>query len=279
MRIYPHGWPEWLLSSCRRLKIGTHCVICAGRGLIDVDLCDSCESLLGRCLGVGEAGVYATLCLSCGGPLASLSGAGSHISAGGQASGHSLLPPGTSLQCNQCVLLQSPFTRVVVPYRYEFPVEHLIKDLKYRHRRQLARVLGSLLARSVDQLNQSSGVTHLPDCLIPVPLHSQREASRGFNQSADIARWCAHDLRLSSRVDAVIRHCDTGSLAGLSRAERQFRIMGAFRASAWVADQHVAIVDDVLTTGSTAREMARELYDSGAAKVELWVLARTSIER
>ena len=75
------------------------------------------------------------------------------------------------------------------------------------------------------------------------------------------------------------RIVDTGSLAGLTRQERQLKILGAFRADNTLVGLNVAIVDDVLTTGSSARELARELYDSGVASVELRELARTSSNR
>lgn len=167
-------------------------------------------------------------------------------------------------------------TRTVAAYRYEFPIDRLIQQMKYHEKRQIARVLGSLLARAV---RRTTSDAQLPDMLIPVPLHPRRSLQRGFNQARDIARWCAKDLNNLPVNECVSRIVDTESLAGLTRAERQYRILGAFRATAAVADKHVALVDDVLTTGSTAREMARELYDSGASSVELWVLARTSRTR
>ncbi|MBX2882856.1 MAG: ComF family protein [Granulosicoccus sp.] len=166
--------------------------------------------------------------------------------------------------------------RIIAPYRYVFPMDRLIQRMKYQGDRRLGRVLGSLLARHVATELDSA---ELPDILIPVPLHSSRLATRGFNQAREIAHWCARELQLPAASDGVRRIVDTDSLAGLTRAERQHRILGAFRASSEVADRRIAIIDDVLTTGSTARELARELYDSGALSVEAWVLARTSSDR
>ncbi|MDB4224110.1 phosphoribosyltransferase family protein [Granulosicoccus sp.] len=145
--------------------------------------------------------------------------------------------------------------------------------MKYGQRRVFARVLGGLLA-SAAKSSES-----LPDVLIPVPLHESRQLLRGYNQAADIGRWCANELDLQYKPWLVSRVYDTGSLAGLSKTARQLRILGAFKASPDVKGCRIAIVDDVMTTGATARELARELYDTGALSVELWVLARTSNDR
>ena len=112
-----------------------------------------------------------------------------------------------------------------------------------------------------------------------MPLHASRLRERGFNQAQDIARWCGQVLGIGVQAGWVSRIVDTGALAGLSRMERQHRILGAFRANDALAGRRVAIIDDVLTTGASARELAREIYDSGADSVEVWVLARTSSSR
>ncbi len=257
------SWPQWTKKSLSRLNIDSQCVICARPGGQGVDLCDDCESLLLGCRVEEPGGLVSGLCLNCGAQVSGVS-----AERGGATS---------RLPCTQCSGLTTPFTRIVAPYRYEFPVDHLVQSLKYREQRVLGRVLGTLLARTVRR--QQSAACPLPEWLLPVPLHVSRLRQRGYNQSADIARWCARDLGIESRARAVRREYDTGSLAGLSRAERQYRILGAFLADEHVAGRHVAIVDDVMTTGSTARELARELYDTGALSVELWVLARTSSSR
>ncbi|MEE9321311.1 MAG: hypothetical protein V3U76_12755 [Granulosicoccus sp.] len=145
--------------------------------------------------------------------------------------------------------------------------------MKYQDQRELSRVLGGVLAAEV--MRDLRGRIDLPDIILPVPMYSTRLTERGFNQAADIARWCARELRLPCKARWAKRATDTGSLAGLSRVERQLRIRGAFNVHTAVADQHIAIVDDVLTTGATSGELTRELLDSGAASVQLWVLART----
>ena len=109
-----------------------------------------------------------------------------------------------------------------------------------------------------------------PDCLLAVPTHPTRLAARGFDHGADLARWTGRAAGVPGALDAARRIEDTGSLAELSRAERSVRIRGAFRVSEAVHGRRVALVDDVLTTGATAGELARECHDTGAASVELW---------
>ena len=255
MRFYMPEWQGLAKTYEKCQYIDSECVICARAGQHSLDLCDDCGSLLQQCLHTDASGYVSHLCLTCGEELA---GAG--------------VEP-----CDECSGRSSAFTRIVAPYRYAFPLDRLLHSQKYGDKRVLGRIFGVLLATSVRAVTQAGMA--LPSQLIPVPLHADRRQIRGYNQSADIARWCARELGLQSSSQAVSRLVDTGSLAGLSRAERQYQILGAFQADDSVAGQHLAIVDDVLTTGSTARELARELYDTGAASVELWVLARTSRSR
>lgn len=248
MRFYRVEWQDLYDFSLNRLKIGSYCVFCRRSSTSCRDLCDGCESQLQRITHSDRAGRVTSLCLACG-------------------------IEGRSEICASCAQRRSPFTRIVAPYRYAFPLDKIIHQLKYHDRRVYARVLGSLLCAAVP----AEGV--LPDVLVSVPLSRARARKRGFNQAADIARWCASELGVPHWPDAAERIAETGSLAGLSRAERQQHILGAFRAADRVCGKRIAIVDDVLTTGATAREFATELYDTGALSVELWVLARTSSTR
>jgi ComF family protein len=191
---------------------------------------------------------FMTLCLACGQPLNN-----------------------TAQICAKCVKNTSPYAQLVVPFRYSFPVDRLIADLKYGGKLSYGRVLGVLLA-----MEAKRRVAVLPDVLIPMPMHKLRYRQRGFNQSVELAHWCADSLGLTMRTNWVDRHIDTPSLAGLTKASRELEIRGAFTAKSVVRGQHIAIVDDVLTTGASSAELARELYDSGAARVSLWVVARTA---
>jgi ComF family protein len=165
------------------------------------------------------------------------------------------------------VLNAGPSTpvRIVVPLLYAYPVDHWVRALKFGGERVYARVLGVLLARAV---------TALPDLLVPVPLHSSRYRSRGFNQAAAIARVAGKALRVRVDERLLVRRVPTREQSGLSVRARRRNVRGAFEATRRIEAQRVAIVDDVLTTGSTALAAARVLVAAGAREIEIWSAAR-----
>jgi ComF family protein len=160
------------------------------------------------------------------------------------------------------------FSRAVVPFEYAYPVDHFVRSLKFRGERMYARVLGTLLA---DAHSRVGGV--LPQVLIPVPLHPSRYRARGFNQAGEIARFAAAPL--GARVDTrcLARVVATQEQSGLPLEERRRNVRGAFRVVRAPDVQHVALVDDVLTTGNTAAEAAGTLAAAGIENVELWAVA------
>ena len=143
----------------------------------------------------------------------------------------------------------------MVALRYAPPVDDLIRDLKYRGITPNARVLGVLLAQAVEERGAP-----LPRLLVPVPLHDARLRERGFNQAAALARYAGRMLGIPFAPRAVRRVRDTPSQTSLSEAERHRNVRGAFavngaRARRRLLDAgHVAVVDDVMTTGSTLRK-------------------------
>ncbi|MFK7996256.1 MAG: hypothetical protein AB8B87_19110 [Granulosicoccus sp.] len=282
MRNYHPDWVNWALKAPKCLTIGTYCALCAQSSTLEVDLCTSCLRLFKARLHTDRSRRTTVVCLGCGleqfsqatrieHQHTSLTCAGSK---GNDENSPSLHSSGN--YCADCALgAEQYLTQIIAPYRYAFPVDRLIKRIKYREDRQLTRVLGTLLAEAVRQNNAVS----LPEMLLPMPLHASRLRRRGFNQAMDLALWCGKSLGIRVEKCRVSRIVDTGSLAGLNRQERQLLILGAFRADSALVGKRVAIIDDVLTTGASARELAREIYDSGAESVELWVLARTSSRR
>jgi ComF family protein len=131
-------------------------------------------------------------------------------------------------------------------------------------------VLGSLLADRID-LGRNR-----PQLLLPAPLHPRRLRERGFNQAAELTRILADELSLpwSARHFVRVRH--TEPQAGLDRRARQRNLRHAFRWRGPIGDlSRVAVIDDVVTTGTTAEEMARALKRAGIERVEVWAVART----
>ncbi len=163
----------------------------------------------------------------------------------------------------------------LIPLRFEPPVDHLIRRLKYHGVIANARVLGVLLAEAARQR-----ATPLPRLLVPVPLHPARFRERGFNQAAAIALYASRMLEIPVARHVVRRVRDTPSQTTLGLRERQQNLRGAFaipnarQLRRLRAAAHVAIVDDVMTTGSTANELSGLLTAAGISQVEVWAVAR-----
>jgi ComF family protein len=160
--------------------------------------------------------------------------------------------------------------------RYEHPVDEMIRQLKYRGVIAHSRVLGVLLAEVARKRT-----TPLPALLVPVPLHRRRWRERGFNQADAIARHAGRVLGIPVMRHAMQRLRDTPSQTALDVAQRHRNVRGAFalrnsRQLARLARAgHVAIVDDVITTGSTLSELRAVLLAAGVRRVDLWAVARS----
>lgn len=163
----------------------------------------------------------------------------------------------------------SPFCAVVVPLTYEFPVDAAIKALKFRRRLWYGPALGGLLHDALAAL--PSGI----DAVLPVPLHWWRRWLRGFNQAQEIARPVARQLG-APIIGGARRLRATRSQSGLSAPERRRNVQGAFAAVRACRARHVLIVDDVITTGATIRQLGRVVLASGAEKVSAAAVARAS---
>ena len=113
-----------------------------------------------------------------------------------------------------------------------------------------------------------------PQCIIPVPMHPQRIKLRGFNHAAILARSLAKKLQLPCDVTSCQKIINTAAQASLDGEQRQKNLRHAFRTKK-LPFQHVALIDDFLTTGSTANELALTLKQAGVKKVDVWCCART----
>jgi ComF family protein len=149
-------------------------------------------------------------------------------------------------------------------------VDFLIKALKFQGRLTVARLLGDWLSEALaDRSNP------LPQAIIPVPLHAARMRERGFNQALEIARPIARRLGIPMLPNAVSRIRHTAPQMGLDARTRRSNIHGAFIVSQPIQLQHVAILDDVVTTASTVAEIAKVLRTAGVQEITIWACART----
>lgn len=170
--------------------------------------------------------------------------------------------------CGHCLQQAPHFDATLAVFDFRFPVDAVLRRYKYRGQITTAELLGTLLAE------RATGSV-LPDVLIPMPLHRQRLRQRGFNQAVEIARVAARRLSLPLLPRAVLRLRATPPQAGLSLAERRRNLQGAFACQQDLGSRHVALVDDVMTSGSSLDALARTVRAAGATRVDCWVVART----
>jgi ComF family protein len=209
----------------------------------------------------GEAEADAPLCRACGGALPVLIHTCPRCAAANASA--------VSAPCGTCQKRPPAFDRVHALFAYAPPLDWLVHGLKYRGRLDLARFLGHRLADFTLGL-----ATPRPDVILPVPLHVSRLRTRGYNQSLELARYVG--ARLGIPVDAVgvRRTRATAPQTEMPLAKRRANVRGAFQATRDFAGLRVAIVDDVMTTGSTVSALAQCLRKAGAAEIVAWVVAR-----
>lgn len=183
--------------------------------------------------------------------------------------------PAAGLTCGHCLKQPPAFEQVIAPWTYSFPVDSLITRFKHNAKWPFGRLLAELLVQCLQHRFEDD--LQRPHALIPVPLASQRLRQRGFNQAAMLARWLSASLDISCDERLLLRPQDTDAQQALNAEARRKNLRNAFALApgAVVKGQHLALVDDVLTTGATAQALARLLMDAGAARVDVYCLART----
>lgn len=176
--------------------------------------------------------------------------------------------------CGACIADAPNFDSCSVACDYVFPWDRLIADFKFNAQVTLAHAMAQ---RMLCAIQRAGGV--LPERVIPIPLASGRLAERGYNQAWELARRVAQGLGCRGEAQWLLRPADGAHQAQLTLAQRQRNLRGAFMVNparrVSLQGRHVALVDDVMTSGSTLREATTVLRNAGAARVDVWVLART----
>jgi ComF family protein len=170
--------------------------------------------------------------------------------------------------CGRCLSRRPAFDETYAPFIHQGAIKHLIGNLKFGATYKNARLLGMLLA---DHLKQTA---EQPDLIVPVPLHLSRYRQRGFNQAIEIGRTVAKELKIPLDLTSCKRHRDTPHQTQLSAKKRRKNLKNAFSVIKPIHARHIAILDDVMTTGSTAHELAYVLKKAGVSRVDVWVCAR-----
>lgn len=236
-RWMPTGWERCLLCQCHA---ATQCGLCSG-----------CHADLPR----HRAG-----CRQCGDWLAYQESTSCE--------------PDAASRCPRCREQQPHFSLCWTAFRYEFPIKQWIQRFKQPDQAGLTRQLSALFCAELPNN------TTLPDALVPVPMHARQWRKRGHNPAGLLADGMARELGLP-QWNALIKTRSTTAQKSLNRTERMSNLDDVFSVTKHVTrsgalrGRHVAIIDDVYTTGATANVLAQSLRTAGAHRVDIWALART----
>lgn len=246
--IHPPTYSYFFIwwSAIKFSVLASNCVLCGDFVTRDISLCLACEETLPK---INNA------CEQCGIPLEK------------QLT--------DSVKCGQCIQVSPEVDYTISLFHYENPVSYLIGQMKFQQQLSCAAILGALLHDQI--VVNESGMT-FPDAILPVPLHSNRLAKRGFNQSLEISRYIAKQTKLPILLNVVNRDKNTEMQTNLNKQQRLKNIKGCFSLLESPKVEHVVIVDDVITTGATTNELARLLKSSGVKKVGVWSIARADLD-
>lgn len=222
--------PRHLLATFHRWLLPWRCLLCGDTGAEGIDLCAACIAELPR---------NTHCCERCALPL-----------------------PISVPQCGRCQRKAPPWDAAWAPFRYAWPLDRL--ETRFKFGRDLAA------GRALAILWQQEKPQALPQLILPVPLHRRRLSQRGYNQALEMAKPLARVLGVPCRHDVLHRLRHTDAQTGLDAVERRRNLRAAFalREDA-VLPAHVAILDDVFTTGTTLSECARVLKRAGVERVDV----------
>jgi ComF family protein len=207
-------------------------------------VCEHCRSQLPVCIHN---------CFTCGLPLPdSLTGASNQQT------------------CGQCLISSPVFSRLISAFHYEAPINHFITQLKFSAQFQLLPIMVDFLVTKLIQGYQNEP---FPQALVAIPLHPKKQRSRGFNQARLIANRLSKQLNIPVIDRGVERIKLTRAQSGLDAKERKENIKGAFRVSTKLPE-HIAVIDDVITTGLTVSEFSSTALSHGCQKIHAWSIAR-----
>ena len=229
---------NWILD----LALPRRCLLCGNHAL--ANLCPEC---------MADLPWLARHCSLCSIPLESPHGPAGRV-------------------CGDCIRHPPPFDATVAAVDYVFPVTVLARRFKFNRSLASGAALSDCMLRA---LQANSACVSPVQALVPVPLHTTRQIRRIYNQAEFLAGDIGRHLNIPLAANVLQRVRRTPAQSGLTARERASNLRGAFRVRR-PPPAHVALVDDVMTTGSTVRECARVLKSAGAKTVVVWVAARAA---
>ncbi|MDR4517828.1 MAG: ComF family protein [Nitrosomonas sp.] len=178
-------------------------------------------------------------------------------------------------KCGACLSKPPVYTTTIAALSYTFPVDTLIHSLKYQTKLYIAPVLANFF---IDKF-KSMESPELPEFIIPMPLHPERLKERGFNQALEIGYHVARQLNIELIPDSCKRIINTPPQTSLPWKARKKNVQKAFSCTIDLSGKHVAVLDDVMTTGATLDELAQQLRRQGTKKITNWVIARVQTDK
>ena len=227
-----------VMAAAGRFVLPPRCMACGDEGCDGIELCEGCLATLPR---------NEVHCQRCALPLVR-----------------------DVELCGACQKHPRPWDGVWVPFRYDTPIDRLESRFKFGGSLAAGRTLSACWARC-------DAPSALPEAIVPVPLHVSRLRSRGFNQALELIRPVARKHGIRVLGHALRRHRETQAQSDLDAVSRARNVHRAFAATAALPVDHVAVVDDVMTTGATLAACVLALREAGARRVDVWALARTGL--
>lgn len=231
---------KWI-NTAQSLLFPSTCILCGAPGSNDLDICSPCRQ---------ELPVNTNCCRLCAAPITAIADC--------------------NKICGKCMVSPPVFDQCIAPFLYLEPVDHLISGFKFRQKLGSGKLLSLLLLDFLRRIQVDK-----PDVIMPVPLHRKRLTERGYNQAVELARPIGKHFKLPLDLSSCVRRHLTLPQMSLKKQSRLRNIKGAFEIRKEIRFRHLVLIDDVVTTGATVSELAALLKKCGAARVDVWALART----
>lgn len=175
--------------------------------------------------------------------------------------------------CGICLSQTPSFDYTVTPFLYAQPVDYLIQQFKFSGQLVAGYALAKLMLKIIKPLTHGR-----PQAIMPVPLHAKKLKSRGYNQAQELAYPIAKALAIDIDLTSCTRIKDTQSQSRLAKTERIINMQNAFALKSPISAEHVVLIDDIMTTGNTLNELAKQLKHAGVKKVGVWACARAILD-
>lgn len=228
------------LEAAQQLLYPNRCLLCAAATGASLPLCQHCRADLPQ---------NTDTCAQCALPLQGTAG---------------------QTLCGRCQQRPPYFNQAIAPFQYLSPIDHLLGRFKHHGSLTHGRLLAQLLGEAIERLGPAR-----PQILLPTPIHPMRLRVRGFSQTLELTRHLSKKLAIPWDDRLLTKQRHTPTQQGLDRRARRRNVRGSFHCNTGLPWRHVALVDDVITTGTTADEMARVLKQAGVVEVSVWAVART----